>query len=236
VPDAMLAAMERALEDDAADGLSPEDAELPAPWDRGRLLGLVARAVPPRVETVLDPFVKGLRRRLGRDQERLHLYHNDLYREATRRALALAETDPKRPREEQRAEAIGREYQARLDDLTRQYAMRVTVEWVQTRELMMPVHRFAVQIRRRKANRTIQLDRNPVLRRLEPPLCEFTASAERPSLVCDDALHLVVPAGLGPCMGCGRAYCRACHRNGCPKCGTAETPRQGMTAGWESAP
>jgi hypothetical protein len=236
VPDAVLAAMERTLEDDAADGQSPEDAELPADWDRCRLLGLVAQALPPRVETVLDPFVKGLRRRLGRDQERLHLYHNDLYREAMRRMLALAETDPKRQREEQRAEAIGREYQARLDDLARQYATRVTVEWVQTRELVMPVHRFAVQIRRRKANRTIQLDWNPVARRLESPICEFTASAERPSLVCDDALHLVVPAGLRPCVGCGRAYCRACHRGGCPRCGVAETPWSGMTGRLEPAP
>jgi hypothetical protein len=236
VPDAVLAALARALEDDAADGRSPEEAELPAIWDRSRLLGLVAQALPPRVEAVLEPFVKGLRRRLGRDQERLYLYHNDLYREAMRRMLALAETDPKRQREEQRAEAIGREYQARLDDLSRQYATRVTVEWVQTRELVMPVHRFVVQIRRRKANRTIQLDWNPVARQLEPPLCEFTASAERPSLVCDDALHLVVPAGLRPCVGCGRAYCRACHRAGCPKCGVDETPRPGILSGLRPAP
>ena len=69
-------------------------------------------ALPPRVETALDPFVRGLRRRLGRDQERLHRYHNDLYREAMKRTLALPEEDPKRRREEQRAEAIGREYRA----------------------------------------------------------------------------------------------------------------------------
>jgi hypothetical protein len=236
VPDGVLAAVTRALDGDAADEQPPDEAELPAIWDRPRLLGLVAQALPPRVETALEPFVKGLRRRLGRDQERLHLYHDGLYRDATRRALALPEADPKRRREEQRAEAIGREYQARLDDLARQYATRVTVEWVQTRELVMPVHRFAVQIRRRKADRTIQLDWNPVARRLEPPVCEFTASAERPSLVCDDALHLVVPAGLRPCVGCGRAYCRACHRGGCPKCGVDETPRPGMTGGLEPAP
>ena len=46
-------------------------------------------------------------------------------------------------------------------------------------------------------------------RRLEQPLCDFSASTERPRLVCDDALHLVVPAGLWPCHGCGRAFCRA---------------------------
>lgn len=237
LPDAVLAALAPALDAPSlggpsfdgssfdgseADPVLPEDAKLPATWDRARLLSLVARALPPRLETALSPFVKGLRRRLGRDQDRLHLYHNGLHREAMRRVLALPEDDPRRLREEQRAAAIGREYRAKLDDLARQYATRVTVEWVQTLELAMPVHRFAVQIRRRKADRTISLDWNPMARRLEPPVCEFSAGMERPRLVCDDALHLVVPAGLGPCGGCGRAYCRACHPGCCPKCAASE--------------
>ncbi len=231
LPDAVLAALvptldapadEPALGGSGFDAVMPDDAALPAPWERARLLGLVARALPPRMETALAPFVKGLRRRLGRDQDRLHAYHNDLHREAMRRALTLAEGDPRRRREEQRAEAIGREYRAKLDDLARQYATRVTVEWVQTLELAMPVQRFTVQIRRRKADRTIRLDWNQVARRLEAPMCEWSASAERPRLVCDDALHLVVPAALGSCQSCGRPFCRACHAERCPKCGAGE--------------
>ena len=229
LPDAMLAAVIASLGMDETGTARPNEGDLPTPWDRARLLNLVARALPPRVETALDPFIKGLRRRLTRDQDRLHRYHNDLHHEAKRRALALAEGDPKRGREEQRAEAIEREYRARLDDLARQYATRVTIEWVRTLELVMPVQRFAIQIRRRKADRVIHLDWNPIVRRLEPPICEFTASAERPTLVCDDALHLVVPAGLAPCTGCGRAFCHACHMDRCPKCG-AEEPARPMLA------
>ena len=119
-----------------------------------------------------------------------------------RRAAALPEDDPKRRRELQRVEAIAVEYRAKLDDLARQYATRVTVEWVQTLDLAMQVHRFTVQIRRRKADRVILLDWNPLARALEPPACEFTASTHRPRLVCDDALHLVVPAALAPCATC----------------------------------
>ena len=224
MPDAIVAALASSLQEtsdggDAPDPAPPDDAALPAMWERPRLLDLVARALPPRLDTALDPFVKGLRRRLGRDQDRLHLYHNDLRREAMLRALALPESDPRRHREEQRSEAIGREYRAKLDDLARQYATRVTVEWVQTLELAMQVHRFTVQVRRRKADRTLCLDWNPAVRRLESPLCEASASMERPRLVCDDALHLVVPAALGPCAECGRAFCRACHPRQCPKCG-----------------
>jgi hypothetical protein len=209
------AAQDAAAQDAAA---MPAEADLPAMWDHARVAGLVGQALPPRLDVALDPFVRGLRRRLVRDQDRLHRYHNDLHHEAMRRAVMLPEGDTKRLREEQRADAIAREYRAKLDDLARQYATRVTVEWVQTQEVVMPVHRLSVQIRRRKADRTIALDWNPLARRLEPPVCEATAGMERPRLVCDDALHLVVPAELAPCAGCGRAFCRACHRGGCPKC------------------
>jgi hypothetical protein len=231
LPDAMLATIAPAFEAPSFDESAvPEDAELPALWDRSRVLGLMARALQPRLETALGPFIMGLRRRLGRDQDRLHRYHNDLHREAMSRALVLPDGDPKRQREEQRAEAIAREYRAKLDDLARQYATRVTVEWIQTLELVVPVHRFTVQIRRRKADRMILLDWNAVARRLEPPVCEYSASTERPRLVCDDALHLVIPAGLAPCVSCGRAFCRACHRERCPKCG-AEAVDVGREAG-----
>jgi hypothetical protein len=221
LPDAVIMALGPFLDRLEPDTVVPEEADLPAVWDRGRIAALVGRALPPRLDVALDPFIKGLRRRLGRDQDRLHRYHNELHLEAMRRALVLPEGDPKRLREEQRAEAIRREYRAKLDDLSRQYATRVTVEWVQTLEVVMPVHRLSVQIRRRKADRTIGLDWNPLARRLEPPVCEATMGMERPRLVCDDALHLVVPAALAGCSECGRPFCRACHTGGCPKCGAA---------------
>ncbi len=201
----------------------PEGAVLPADWERARVIELVHSALPCRVEAALAPFVAGLQRRMARDLDRLHAYHNDLHREASRRAAQPAAADAARQREALRVAAIAQEYRAKLDDLAHKYALRVTVDWVQTLDLVMPVHRLTVQIRRRKAERIMALDWNPLARRLEAPPCEATWSTERPRLVCDDALHLVVPAGLAPCAGCARAYCRACHRQRCPKCGHADT-------------
>jgi len=208
---------------DDRDRVLPEGAALPADWDRARVIELVRCALPCRVEAALAPFVAGLRRRLDRDLDRLHAYHNDLHREASRRAAQLAAGDAGRQREALRVAAIAREYRAKLDDLAHKYALRVTLDWVQTLDLVMPVHRLTVQIRRRKAERVMALDWNPLARRLETPPCEASWSTERPRLVCDEALHLVAPAGLAPCAGCGRAYCRACHRQHCPKCGQAGT-------------
>jgi hypothetical protein len=222
MPEAMLDRIaSRPAEDE--DGALPEGAVLPPDWERTRVIELVRHALPWRVEAALAPFVAGLRRRLARDLDRLHTYHNDLHREAARRAAQLAPGDASRQREGLRIAAIAQEYRAKLDDLAHKYALRVTVDWVRTLELVMPVHRLTVQIRRRKAVRVMALDWNAFTRRLEPPPDEAGWSTERPRLVCDEALHLVPPAGLAPCANCGRTYCRACHPQHCPKCGHADT-------------
>jgi hypothetical protein len=201
---------------------APHDAALPADWDHARVIEVLRSAVPPRLAAALAPFERGLRRRLSRDQERLHAYHNDLSHEAMRRAASVAETDPAHQREQLRIAAIGREYRARIDDLRQKYALRVVIEWIRTLEVVMPVVRLDVLIRRRKAERHVLLDWNRLARRLESPSCEDNFAPERPRLACDDAVHLVSAGGLAPCDGCGKPYCRACHRGGCPKCGRAE--------------
>ncbi|MFL5284409.1 MAG: hypothetical protein ACJ8AW_26315 [Rhodopila sp.] len=217
MPDALLDRM-LPLPGEDEDAALPPGAALPPDWEPARLTERLRETLPWRVDATLAPFVAGLRRRLGRDLDRLHAYHNDLHREAALRSAQLPPDDPGRQRETLRMAAIAQEYRAKLDDLAYKYALRVTVEWVQTLELVMPVYRLAVQIRRRKAERVIRLDWNMLARRLEPPPDEAGWSAERPRLVCDDALHLVSIAGLAPCANCGRPYCRACHPQQCPKC------------------
>ena len=73
-----------------------------------------------------------------------------------------AEAD--RRRETLRVEAIEREYRAKLDDLRHNYALRVTVEWVQALDLYVPVQRLDVLIRRRKGERMIRLDWHPLVK------------------------------------------------------------------------
>lgn len=225
MPDAMLARLGETgdrPETELPGEAGPAVAALPADWPPEQLVARIRQALPWRVESALAAFVKGLQRRLARDLDRLHAYHSDLHREAALRASQLAEGDSGRQREAQRLAAIARDYRAKVEDLERQYALRVTARWVQTLEVRQPVQRLTVQLRRRKAERIVGMDWNPLTRRLEAPPCEATWSTERPHLVCDDALHLVAAAGLAPCPQCSRAYCRACHPRTCPKCGRDE--------------
>jgi hypothetical protein len=229
VLDGMLERLLMRLETEPADASLPEGVDLPPPWARERVRDLVHRSLPARLAHQLDPFAKSLERHLARDEARLYVYHNRLFQDVTGRMAAMAQSDDRRRREQERGQAIEREYRARLDDLRRKYALRVTAEWVQTLEIVMPVQRLELVLRRRKGERLLSLDWNPLARRLEPLPCAFGDPAERGRLVCDDALHLVTSSGLAACANCGKTYCRACHVERCPKCAHAEK-RAGSTA------
>lgn len=217
---------------ETGDAAVPAGIQLPEPWDQTKLESILRRTLPLRVRQRLEPFLRGMYRRQERDLERLHHYHDDLRREALERLSALPKTgalsdkqQADQQRERLRLEAIGREYQAKVADLRQKYAMNVTVEWVQTLELVVPVQRFEILLRRRKGERLFYLDWNPLAHRLEQAPCEYSFTWERPREVCDDRLHLVSPEAHGPCPQCGKAYCRACHPQRCPKCGQASVVR-----------
>src|SRR5262249_30528039 len=115
-------------------------------------------AATREVRESMEPFLRAMRRRLERDRNRVHAYHDELRNTSLKRIAALAQAQGERAetdrrRETLRVEAIEREYRAKLDDLRHNYALRVTAEWVQALDLYVPVQRFEVLIRRRKGER-----------------------------------------------------------------------------------
>jgi hypothetical protein len=195
-------------------------------WSAVMLEARVRPLLDQQVRESMEPFVRAMRRRLERDRNRVHAYHNDLRNSSLKRltALGLVEGDraeADRRREKLRVEAIEREYRAKLDDLRHNYALRVTVEWVQALDLYVPVQRFDVLIRRRKGERLVRLDWHSLVKMAEPPVCEAGLGRDRVRLVCDDKLHLTEPAGQAPCPSCGKRFCRACFPAACSRCGRA---------------
>lgn len=208
-----------AIETAGVNDALPTQARLPPDWTPAELKSRVARALPERIETHLAPFLKGMQGRLDRDLRRVHGYFNDLRMESLlrlQRKLTVAETET--AHERLRLEAIAREYDAKVADLQQKYALRVDVAWSQTLEVVMPVQRVEILIRRRKGERKITLDWNPLARRLDVPPCEWSYTQSAVRMACDDRLHLISPASHAPCASCAKAYCRACHPLQCPKC------------------
>ena len=191
--------------------------------DTQALAERVRGAVDHLVRGDLEPFLRAMRRRLDRDSARVHAYHDDLRRSALAKLAGLGsaagdKAEAGRERETMRIAAIEREYAAKLDDLRHNYALRVTVDWVQGLAVFAPVHRYEVLIRRRKGERIVSIDWHPAARMMEPPLSEWGTGLERTRLVCDEQLHLIDPAGHAPCRSCGKPWCRACQGVVCPRC------------------
>ncbi|MBO0799763.1 MAG: zinc ribbon domain-containing protein [Blastocatellia bacterium] len=206
-----------AMEESASETVTkPVAAQLPADWTAEKLKQAVTRAAPARIRANLAQFVNGMQRRLDRDLERLYEYFGGL-REESWRKLKRQKGDGERER--LRIEAAEREYLAKVADLKQKYDLRVRIEPVQTLELISQVKRVELIVKRRKGERKLALDWNPIARQLDPLPCEWSFTAEGSRVVCDDQLHIVSQEGHGPCPQCGREYCRACSPRRCPKCG-----------------
>lgn len=224
--DEVLTRLRAALADDDNWCLPEPEARRAAgsTWDSALLASRLQPLLDDRLRRELEPFLRAMHRRLDRDRARVHAYHDDLRSGSLKRLATLAgrhgeKAEADRRRESLRVATIEREYRAKLDDLRHNYALRVSAEWVQTLELLVPVQRLDVVIRRRKGERPIQFDWHPVARLAEAPPCDWGLGLGRVRLVCDEKLHLTEPAGQAPCVACGKAWCRACHPASCPRCG-----------------
>lgn len=204
-----------ALNPDAMSVVTPVAKDLPADWPAPRLKSYINRALPALIHDHLHLFLQGMQRRLDRDLARVFEYYESL-REESLLKLKKQKTDS--ARETLRIEAAAREYQAKVVDLKQKYDLSVSVELSQMLEILSPVQRINLLIKRRKGERKLALDWNPLVRKLEPLPCEWGYAKDPARIVCDEALHLVSPAGHAPCADCGKEYCRACHPRQCPKC------------------
>lgn len=204
-----------ALNPDAMSVVTPAAKDLPADWPSPRLKSYINRTLPVLIHDHLHLFLQGMQRRLDRDLARVFDYYESLRGESL---LKLKKQKTDSARETLRIEAAAREYQAKVVDLKQKYDLSVSVELSQMLEILAPVQRINLLIKRRKGERKLALDWNPLLRKLEPLPCEWGYAKDPVRIVCDDALHLVSPAGHAPCTDCGKEYCRACHPRQCPKC------------------
>ncbi|UEM21094.1 hydrogenase maturation nickel metallochaperone HypA [Skermanella mucosa] len=67
----------------------PPGTALPADWPAEMLAERLERMAPPRIQALIEPFVRGMRRHFERDAGRLYDYHDGLRREAAKRLSAL---------------------------------------------------------------------------------------------------------------------------------------------------
>ncbi|MEK6536417.1 MAG: hypothetical protein AABZ63_02890, partial [Actinomycetota bacterium] len=152
-------------------------------------------------------FVESMERRLERDRERLLGYFADLERELKRRAsrgrLSPADVEAKR-------QALAADREAKLSALASRYAFKVDAHPVGAVVVEAPAVIIELRLRRRKAEKIIEVEYDGATRRLIPVACDGCGDAAQRPVACDDAMHLL-------CETCaprseGRISCVACLR------------------------
>ena len=152
-----------------------------------------------------DGFREGSQRRFARDRERLEGYFADLASELDRR---VARGRAHRGDVDEKRRVLQRERAAKLEALSARYAMKLELRPVALVLVEAPVYRVPLELRRRKASRSVEMEYDCATRRLVAPVCDACGSpAPRPA-ACDEAVHLL-------CEVCaprseGRLECAAC--------------------------
>jgi hypothetical protein len=160
-----------------------------------------------------------------KDYKRLTNYHSELLKESLQkvsdiknRRLSKADEEILHQKESMKQKAIISDFQAKIHDLIQKFAITFDFKFVQCLEINMPVYRFHILIKRRKNERMLHLNWNPLVKKLDSLPCEAGYKKESARIVCDDSLHLTDPSENSPCPLCSRVSCRACFPNGCPTC------------------
>jgi len=199
-PDQFLAQAWQHLEGSPQSGPSP--AELAAVYSQA------ARAARSEIRKLAEGDESAANRRLARDVARVEAYYRGLLAQIEKR-ISRAPSEPALEKERSRARATELDRASKLEDLRRKYSLRVRIKPTDVLAIRAPAREIRVRLMRRKEERERAFHWNPVLRCLEPALCENCFAAAHPLCLCDK-VHCLCEACLAPCPNCGKISCPVC--------------------------
>lgn len=175
-----------------------------------QLYPAAAAAALAELEARVAPFRRGVRRRLGRDAERIASYFGDLQgemeAEIRRRHLTGEALELRREKQAQ----LRREEESKRAALRDKYRIRLSVEPFALLLARIPVLRCDLLVRRRKQELRLEVDGNGLTRRLDPLTCQACGTSTLELGFCDEALHRLCARCLDESDGRGRRNCPRC--------------------------
>lgn len=145
------------------------------------------------------------------DLARLEDYYDALERDMRRRLeRAPAGEGERRSAVESKIAALYSERSAKLADIRARYTLRVELELINTLLTIQPKLLLPVEINNRRTTVTRMAVWDPLLRRLEPLVCDVCGEPGEGLHLCTGG-HLAHRGCLAPqCIECNREYCQLC--------------------------
>lgn len=183
----------------------------PAPLSRPVLAGLLERAkvgAARELAGALDNLRRRAQRHLELDRARLEQYYADLQADLERRLAKAGEE--RRPALRDKLAAVQMERQNKLLDIQAKYELRLSLELINLALITQPKVILPVHLENRHTTVTRIVTWDPLLRRLEPLVCDACGEPGYELYLCANG-HLAHQECLAPqCVDCKRVYCRQC--------------------------
>ncbi len=196
------------LWDDAPVGEGP-----PPPVERlscAALLRRIRALTEAKARADIEPFRKGLERRLDRDARRARDYYDgvggEILKKIQRRRLWGEEQKP----ELERIRATEAERDRKLASLADRYSVRIRLTPISVERLVAPATLVPFTVHRKEKRRELALVWNPILKEIEPLACEACGESLWSFAACNAAVHILCQ----PCASRGsegaKVGCAAC--------------------------
>jgi hypothetical protein len=155
----------------------------PAAQPLPRIAQAANREAGRRALDHLSDFLRSMERRRRRDCDRLQAYYESLAQEATaRRGRGRS---PSQVTIEERLATIRAEFDRKIRDLDVRYALRVRLRAAAAERITMPIVQGSCKLRWKRADRTLPIVWNPILRDLEPVACDGCGIASKELIVSE---------------------------------------------------
>jgi hypothetical protein len=164
----------------------------------------MARKLAPSIEALQRPTA----RRLELDRARLEAFYDDTGADLERR-LARTEDEARRRSYEEKLAFARAERERKLADVEAKYRLRIHLELINTVLISQPKITLRARVENRYASVEPMFIWDPLLHRVEPPLCQVCGRPAPRVYLCANG-HLADEGCLLHCAFCKRVFCTLC--------------------------
>jgi hypothetical protein len=170
-----------------------------------------AQAVTTRLGATLRAWQGRAARRLELDLARLQAFYDDTESDLQRRLERSDDPDQQQRINEKLAFARS-DREHKIADARAKYQLRLVLELVNAELISQPKLALAVRVENRYVSTRPTFVWDPLLHRLEPPLCACCGRPDYRLHLCANG-HLACDDCTTPCSVCNREFCKLCEKD-----------------------
>lgn len=179
----------------------PDAVPPPPPESLNRLLPRLQKALDGHIDDEIADFRDRMKRRYRRDIRNLSEYYDSLRREMERSLERPGLTPASIADRKEKIGLIPDELARKTEDLLKKYSIRTVVRPCGVLRVLTPVVKILFKFAKGRAEKRVTLFYNPIVKAVDPPVCEGCGGGTYSLWLCD-RLHLLCPDCQGRCPAC----------------------------------